>query len=163
MFFRTSKGSLVNLDYLASVTPVAMKDGFKKEHIRNLYSLDELADFGFKVGLPDVFVPCKTWDEAVKSVVESPDTRIMSRNTCIGYTVVKGGNKKSLISTYYDENNTLQTDNSCMCFLPKEKYDSVFAYALHVGITNGGLNNDHQAFIIRIDEYERLEKMLDIK
>ena len=155
MFFRLSNGTLVNLTYVTEIVPITHEDGFSIHKIRDLYTLDELSKFGYKVGNPMTYKSCNTKEDAMKAVSELPSKRILCKDK-IGYAEIDTSNK-SLLTLYYDNDGNMLMDTSCMCFLPTDRYKNVFAYKL-------GLNFLYQhEHYIRLDEYDRIQRILDIR
>lgn len=150
MFFTTKDGSVINTDYIVAINPI------RKRQIKSalmLFTSQELAAMGFRVGRKDVFIPTNTWDEAKRACYECPNTRKLSQG-CTGYTELACG-EIGLIDKYYEyDNGNFHSNKDDLFFLPKEAYDEVIAYSIEMHM----LNVNYQ---ITADEFKKLKKMLD--
>lgn len=160
MFFEKKDGTLINIEAITAITVVRMRDfsGY------NLYSLEEMAKFGFKVGHPDKFIHCKNWDEAVEAVEASPESRILSKGA-IGYFQLEGCEEIGLINSYYEKSapyGCFVKRESAVCFLLEERLNDPFAYNVHLSTPCGGINNDHMVFTFTLEEYESLRECLTV-
>ena len=151
MFFTTKNGSVINTNYIISITPIRKRQ--IKAVFKDLFTVQEFAAMGFRVGRKDVFISTKTWDEARKAVSECPNTRKLSQG-CTGYTELACGDV-GLIDQYYEyDNGNFHSNKDDLFFLPKEAYDEVIAYSIEMHM----LNVNYQ---ITVDEFKKLKKMLD--
>lgn len=150
MFLTTSTGTVINVNYIEAIVPL---DKTQVKRVAGIFTLAELADFGFKTGRKDVFVHTD-YESARKEVAESPDTRILRflPNGVIGYMELQSGESGLIDEFNTIEDNILHTHRDELYFLPKSQYNEIMAYSvlMHCG----------KEFIIRVSDYEVLSRML---
>lgn len=163
MFYTTTNGTMINVNFIQAIVPIQKKE---IESLRSRFSLKELADFGFKVGKRDVFVDTKTHEEAIEEVKKDMLKRVLSTNGRYGYIQLEGEEEVGLISEYmekkYNSDGTFEVarHKDDLYFLPKERYDEPIAYEIHLSAPAGGMNHTHLKFTVKVDDFERLRKML---
>jgi len=164
MFFRMRDGTLVNTAFIQAVTVITCDklgdESYSRYGLMHLYSLEEFGEFGFNVDYADKYVQCAEY-RAREFVDNDEGHALRLFDNGQGHIKIKGG-PLSLVSKYYAwEEGGWRLKNDIHYFLPRENYGDPLAYVVHMSAPTGGMNSDHLKFVLRVDEFERLEKLLD--
>ena len=163
MFFTTTNGTMINVNFIQAIVPIQKKE---IESLRSRFSLQELANFGFKVGRRDIFVDTRTQEEAAEAVKKDLLKRVLSTNGRNGYIQLECDDDFGLISEYtekrYNPDGTFEVirHKDDLFFLPKERYNEPIAYEIHMSAPAGGMNHTHLKFTINLKDFEALRRML---
>lgn len=143
---------LLNSDYIVHLKAVPKRE-FRDLPL-DLYSPDEMAKMGFRVGYADVYLGTPSWDIAFDQA--DGNDRLVLPSDCRtdrpGYWEI-GGGEYGLIDKYVKKNGTVTRDNNNMCFLPKERWNEVYAYEL--------MMSDGSTMYMTVDEYKIFVNALD--
>lgn len=149
MFLTLSKFTL-NTDTVVYMNEIKSRE-FRKCPL-DLYPIERMRDFGFKVDYPDEYMITPNW-EIANEQADSSERLVMPSNKdrAPGYYALRHGKHLELIERYV-EKGYMKEDPNNLCFLPLEKWNDTYAYEVHL------LNGEN--VFITVEDYRLFSRML---
>lgn len=123
----------------------------------DLYPIERMKDFGFKVGYPDEYLITPNW-EIANEQADSSERLVMPSNRVgrtPGYYSLGHGKRLELIDRYV-EKGYMKEDPNNLCFLPPERWNDIYAYEVHL--------LDGEKIYITLEDYKLFSKeFLEVK
>ena len=165
-FFETSRGILINIEAIGSITPVTAPQyigelgGWDKELEHTPYCKEELKDFGFYFGPEYRWRNTESYRAAAQWCKEHPGCWTSPKWANPGYYEEVEESVKPASHRFSGEPCEAVEEIDRLYFLPTEKLVVPFIYRLHMMMSDGGMNNSHTTYAISVKDFKRLKKVL---